>query len=65
MKPIAKIVSLVALGAVVIPCLLFFAGMTSLNTVKTLALIGTVLWFIATPMWMGRELDIASSEVEI
>ena len=60
-----KIVSLVALSATIVPCCLFFAGMIGHDTVKTLALIGTIVWFIATPMWMSRKLSPADKEVEI
>ena len=62
---VTKIASLVALAATIVPCLLYFAGMTSHETVKLVALIGTVVWFIATPMWMGRKLPIDAKEVEI
>lgn len=60
-----KIVSLFALAATIAPCLLYLAGMTSHETVKLAALIGTVAWFIATPMWMGRKLSVDATEVEI
>ena len=60
-----KIVSLVALAATIVPCLLYFGGIIGLDAVKLTALIGTIAWFIATPMWMGRELPIDAAEVEI
>lgn len=65
MKTIAKLVSLVALGATVVPCLLYFAGAVGHDTVKWTALAGTIVWFISTPLWMGRELPIDAKEVEI
>lgn len=65
MNHIAKIVSLVTLGLVVIPCLLYFASAISLDAVKLTALIGTIGWFIATPMWMSRKLPVDAREVEI
>ena len=65
MNNIAKIVSLIALGFVVVPCLLYFAGAIGLDAVKWTALAGTIGWFIATPMWMSRKLPIDASEVEI
>lgn len=49
-----KIASLVALIFVIAPSLLFLAGAISLEAVKWAALIGTVGWFIATPIWMSR-----------
>lgn len=61
----AKIVSLVTLGLVIIPCLLYFASAISLDAVKWSALVGTIGWFVATPIWMSRELPVDASEVEI
>jgi hypothetical protein len=61
----AKIVSLVMLSLVLVPCILYFAGVISLDVVKGTALVGTIGWFIATPMWMSRELPVDASEVEI
>ncbi len=65
MNMIAKIVSLVALSAVIVPCLLCFIGVFDLDTVKWAALAGTIGWFVATPMWMSRELPKDAAEVEI
>lgn len=65
MNEIAKIVSLVSLGLVVVPCLLYFAGAIGLDAVKWTALAGTIGWFIATPMWMSRKLPVDAGEVEI
>ncbi|MFK8112931.1 MAG: hypothetical protein AB8B91_12050 [Rubripirellula sp.] len=61
----AKFVSLIALSAVILPCLLFFVGAVSLESVKWAALARTVGWFVATPLWMSRKLPIDASEVEI
>ena len=60
-----KVVSLVALAATILPCFLYFAGRVDHAVVKTLALVGTVVWFVATPMWMSRELSPADQEIEI
>ena len=65
MKNLAKVVSLITLGLVIGPSLLHFMGMIGLDTVKFAAIVGTVGWFIATPMWMSRELPVDASEVEI
>jgi len=64
-KNLAKVVSLITLGLVIGPSLLHFMGMIGLDTVKFAAIVGTVGWFIATPMWMSRELPVDASEVEI
>ena len=65
MNQLAKIASLIALSLVVVPCLLFFTSTISLDAVKWTALVGTIGWFIATPMWMSRELSVDAAEVEI
>lgn len=61
----AKIASLITLSLVIVPCLLYFGGLIDLDTVKWTALAGTIGWFIATPLWMSRELPIDATEVEI
>ena len=65
MNTAAKILSLITLGFVILPCLLFFAGAVSLDTVKWTALVGTIGWFIFTPLWMSREVPVDAAEVEI
>ena len=65
MTNITKIVSLVALAATIVPSVLYFTGATGHETVKWTALFGTIAWFVATPLWMGRELPVDASEVEI
>lgn len=65
MNNIAKVASLVTLCLVIVPCILLFMGMIGLDAVKAAALVGTIGWFIATPMWMSRDLPVDASEVEI
>ncbi len=60
-----KLVSLIALGATIVPCLFYFTGVVNHDVVKVAALVGTIAWFIATPMWMGQESPMDASEVEI
>lgn len=55
MSLIAKIVSLVSMLAVSVPCLLLLAGTLELSTVQGLALLGTVGWFASAPVWMGHQ----------
>lgn len=61
----AKLVSLVALAATIVPSVLYFTGTIEHDAVKWITLVGTVLWFVATPLWMGRELSVDATEVEI
>lgn len=56
-----KAISLVALAATVLPSTLYFFGLMEHNAVKILTLVGTVAWFIATPMWMERTTSAASN----
>ena len=61
----AKIVSLIALGAVMVSCLLYFSGAIGLDAMQWSALAGTIGWFVATPMWMDRRLPVDATQVEI
>jgi hypothetical protein len=65
MKYIAKLVSGIALLATIVPSALFFAGIVEHSAVKITALVGSIMWFVSTPMWMGRELRADAAEVEI
>ena len=47
------------------PSGLYFAGVMGHEGVKWAALIGTIAWFVATPLWMGRNLKPDATEVEI
>jgi len=55
MSSTAKLISLVALAVTVVPSLLYFLGALGLEPMKWISLVGTIAWFISTPMWMGRD----------
>ncbi|TWU43342.1 hypothetical protein Q31b_23810 [Novipirellula aureliae] len=65
MNTIAKVISLIGLVVTVVPCLLYYFGRMDHETVKTVALVGTILWFLSTPLWMGRRLPVDAKHVEI
>ena len=65
MNSTAKLISLIALAATIVPSVLYFMGMIGHEAVKWTALAGTIVWFLATPMWMGRELPVDAAQVEI
>lgn len=65
MDKIAKFASLITLSLVVIPCFFYFMGFMSLDGVKVSSLIGTIGWFVSTPVWMSRDLSVDAKEVEI
>ena len=54
MSAISKMVSAIALAVTIAPSLLVFFGVLGIEPMKWIALAGTIAWFIATPMWMGR-----------
>ena len=55
LKYIAQIVSWICLIVLVMPSVLFLAGkLTSLDQVKLIMLIATILWFVSTPLWMWK-----------
>jgi len=43
---------MLALGATILPSLLFFADRISLAQAKTWMLIAMVVWYVSTPWWM-------------
>jgi len=51
-KRIAQIVSWVSLVVLLVPSVLFLAGRMELDRVKLVMLVATIVWFVATPVWM-------------
>ena len=62
---LTKFLSLFALAASIIPSCLFYSGTLGHEQVKWSAIIGTLVWFLATPNWMGKQLPVDAAEVEI
>lgn len=54
MRRILQIFSWLALAATILPPVLFLAGRIDLNQSKLWMLAATIVWFAATPFWMGR-----------
>ena len=55
MRRMLQIVSCLALAFTVVPSFLFLNGTMELEAVKTWMLAATVVWFVVTPFWMGKE----------
>ena len=56
MKNTAQIISWVCLVVLTMPSVLFLTGkLPSLEQVKLLMLIATIIWFVSTPLWMWKE----------
>ena len=54
MRLILQIISWLSLAATILPSILFLAGRIDLDQSKLWLLAATIVWFIATPLWMGR-----------
>lgn len=65
MQLLLKLVSLVGLGLVTVPGVLYFTGHVTHTTVISTALVGTILWFASTPLWLGRDASVDADQVEI
>ncbi len=55
MRLVLQILSWIALALTVVPSMLFLGGKMELGAMKTTMTVATILWFVVTPMWMGRE----------
>jgi len=55
MKTFLKTASAVALGLTLVPSLLVFRGVISIQTHYTLMAAGMFLWFLTAPFWMKRD----------
>lgn len=54
---IAQVISCLALLWTVIPAVIFYAGGMGLDAMKWNMLAATVVWFVTSPLWMGRAPD--------
>ena len=54
-RRILQVISWVALAGTILPSVLFLAGRGSPELTNWLMLLATIGWFVATPLWMGRE----------
>lgn len=59
MKNLLILISICSLLLTLIPAFLVFVGILSLDTNKTLMLIGTVGWFVTAPTWMNKKSEEA------
>lgn len=57
MKKFAQIISWLALAGTLVPGVLFFTNHATLDQVKSWMLVATVIWFVATPLWMEHKAD--------
>ena len=54
MSAVLKIFSFIGLTLTLAPSILVFFGIIELEFNKTLMLVGTLLWFSASPLWINK-----------
>lgn len=54
MKYWLPLVSCIGLALVLVPACLYLADAVEKPAMRTLMLLGTVLWFASAPLWLGR-----------
>lgn len=57
MKIILVIVSLIGLVLTLLPSFLVFANAISWDTYLLLMNVGTIMWFVSAPFWMGKKVE--------
>jgi hypothetical protein len=56
LKYIAQIISWLCLAVLILPSVLYLTGSwESLDCVKLVMLLATIVWFTSTPLWMWKE----------
>lgn len=55
MRRILQTVSWIALAMTILPSCWFYLGKMDLDLQKWVMLIATIVWFLVTPLWMGRQ----------
>lgn len=63
MKKLLISFSLLSLLLTIVPSFLVFYGIMTLETNKTLMLIGTIGWFATAPYWMNKKLSDEEAQV--
>lgn len=53
-------ISWLSIVGTVLPSVLYLFNMLSLDACKGIMLCTTITWFVATPLWMGREVKPAT-----
>jgi hypothetical protein len=55
MKAILQFISFAGLGCVIIPPILYLTGSLQKDSMQQIMLVGTLLWFLSVPLWMGKK----------
>lgn len=65
MRIFLQTLSFLALIGVFLPTALFFVDTLDLAQVKTATLVATLIWFVVTPCWMGRQTQPSAEHQEL
>lgn len=55
MKIILITIAMIGLILTIVPSILVFTNTIEITTHKNIMLVGTILWFITAPLWMGKK----------
>lgn len=58
MKKLMSFVALVGLALTLIPSVLVFTGSITLDLNKQLMAAGTIIWFVAAPIWFRKSREV-------
>jgi purine-cytosine permease-like protein len=61
-RRICQVVSWLALLGAIVPGVAYLLHALDLDTAKLAMMVATVIWFVATPLWMGRQQGRAAAE---
>jgi len=59
MRVIDQVLSWLALAGTILPSMMYLGGVLGHDQVNLSMLLATVVWFVCTPMWMGRSASTA------
>ncbi len=62
-RRVVQVISWLAVLGTIAPSVAFLAGYLTLEQCKWQMLLATIVWFVATPLWMGRETKAAASPI--
>jgi hypothetical protein len=60
MRRVVQAISWLSIVGTILPSVLYLFNMLSLDACKWVMLCATITWFVATPLWMGREVEPAT-----
>ena len=62
MRKLAQTISWLAILGTILPSALYLFNGVSLELCQWAMLLATIVWFVVTPFWMGRDTKAATAE---